>query len=124
MWVIAGSRTMTSKIFKSIILVAITVLAASLVIITGLLYQYFTTVQANQLKDELRFAAGGAQQLGESYLEKMASDRYRLTWVAADGSIIYDSHADAASMENHTEREEIREAFASGTGSSIRKTPP
>lgn len=122
MWVIAGSRTMTSKIFKSIILVAITVLAASLVIITGLLYQYFTTVQANQLKDELRFAAGGAQQLGESYLEKMASDRYRLTWVAADGSIIYDSHADAASMENHTEREEIREAFASGTGSSIRKS--
>ena len=113
---------MTSKIFKSIILVAITVLAASLVIITGLLYQYFTTVQANQLKDELRFAAGGAQQLGESYLEKMASDRYRLTWVAADGSIIYDSHADAASMENHTEREEIREAFASGTGSSIRKS--
>ena len=122
MWVIAGSRTMTSKIFKSIILVAITVLAACFVIITGLLYQYFTTVQANQLKDELRFAADGAQQLGGSYLEKMASDRYRLTWVAADGSIIYDSHADAASMENHTEREEIREAFASGTGSSIRKS--
>ena len=122
MWVIAGSRTMTSKIFKSIILVAVTVLLACFVIITGLMYQYFTTVQANQLKDELRFAAGGAQQLGESYLEKMASDRYRLTWVAADGSIIYDSHADAASMENHTEREEIREAFASGTGSSIRKS--
>ena len=113
---------MTSKIFKSIILVAVTVLLACFVIITGLMYQYFTTVQANQLKDELRFAANGVQQLGESYLEEIASDRYRLTWVAADGSVIYDSHADAASMENHTEREEIREALAGGTGSSTRKS--
>jgi len=122
MWVIAGSRTMTSKIFKSIILVAVTVLLACFVIITGIMYQYFTTVQANQLKDELRFAANGVQQLGESYLEEIASDRYRLTWVAADGSVIYDSHADAASMGNHTEREEIREALAGGTGSSTRKS--
>ena len=113
---------MTSKILKSILAVAITVLLASLVIITGVLYRYFGTVQENQLKDELTLAASATEQLGESYLEQLKSDRYRLTWVASDGSVIFDSHADAAAMENHAEREEIKEALAYGTGSSTRQS--
>ena len=48
---------MTSKIFKSILSVAGAVLLASLVIITGVMYQYFGSVQVSQLKDELNMAA-------------------------------------------------------------------
>ena len=113
---------MTNKIFKSILSAAVAVLMASLVIITGVLYQYFGNVQESQLKDELSLAAGAAEQLGEGYLEQLDSDRYRLTWVRADGTVIYDSHADAASMENHANREEIKEALVSGTGSSTRQS--
>ncbi|MBQ4539414.1 MAG: PAS domain S-box protein [Oscillospiraceae bacterium] len=113
---------MTSKIFKSILSAVIAVLAASLVIITGVMYRYFGTVQENQLKDELSLAAIATEQLGESYLENLKSNRYRLTWVAADGSVIFDSHADATAMENHAEREEIKEALAYGTGSSTRQS--
>ena len=54
---------MTSKIFKSILSVAIAVLMASLIIITGVLYQYFGTIQESQLKDELSLAAEATQQL-------------------------------------------------------------
>ena len=113
---------MTSKIFKSILSVALAVLMASLIIITGVLYQYFGTMQESQLKDELSLAAEATQQLGESYLSNLDSDRYRLTWVSSDGTVIFDSHADAVSMENHADREEIKEALVSGTGSSTRQS--
>ena len=113
---------MTSRIFKSILSAAIVVLMASLIIITGVLYQYFGNVQEEQLKDELSLAASAVTQLGENYLEGLDSDRYRLTWVASDGTVLFDSHADAASMENHADREEIKEALISGTGSSTRQS--
>ena len=113
---------MTSKIFKSILSVALAVLMASLIIITGVLYQYFGTMQESQLKDELSLAAEATQQLGESYLSNLDSDRYRLTWVSSDGTVIFDSHADAVSMGNHADREEIKEALVSGTGSSTRQS--
>ena len=113
---------MTNKIFKSILTVAVLVMAAGLVIITGFLYQYFGGVQESQLKDELSLAASATEQLGERYLEKLDSDRYRLTWVSADGSVIFDSHADESAMENHGDREEIKEALVSGSGSSVRRS--
>ena len=119
---IAGRQAMTSRIFKSILSAAIVVLMASLIIITGVLYQYFGNVQEEQLKDELTLAASAVTQLGENYLEGLDSDRYRLTWVASDGTVLFDSHADAASMENHADREEIQEALISGTGSSTRQS--
>ena len=111
---------MASKIFKSILLVAIAVLMASLSVITGVLYPYFGSLQESQLRDELHLAAEATQRLGESYLENLDSDRCRLTWVSPDGTVLFDSHADAAAMENHADREEIREALVSGTGSSTR----
>ena len=113
---------MTSKIFKSILSVAVAVLMASLIIITGVLYQYFGTMQESQLKDELSLAVEATQQLGEGYLENLDSDRYRLTWVDSDGTVIFDSHADVSTMENHADREEIQEALVSGTGSSTRQS--
>ena len=113
---------MTGKIFKSILSVAIAVLLSSLVIIIGVLYPYFGGVQESQLKDELSLAADATEQLGESYLEGLDYDRYRLTWVDADGTVIFDSHADAAAMENHADREEIKEALVAGNGSSTRQS--
>ena len=113
---------MTSKIFNSILSVAIAVLIASFIITTGVLYQYFGNLQISQLKDSLSLAANATEQLGEDYLENLDSSRYRLTWIDADGTVIYDSHADISSMENHADREEIKEALLYGTGSSTRKS--
>ena len=113
---------MTSKILHSILSVAVAFLMSSIIIITGVLYQYFGNVQEAQLKDELSLAVSATEKLGESYLVKLDSDRYRLTWVAADGTVLFDSHTDASGMENHADREEIREALISGTGSSTRQS--
>ena len=92
---------MTSKILKSILSVVIAVLLASLVIITGVLYRYFGTMQETQLRDELSLAASATEQLGESYLAGVDTKRCRLTWVDMDGTVIFDSHAEAKSMDNH-----------------------
>ena len=113
---------MTSKIFKSILSAAVAVLLATLLVITGVLYQYFGGIQQSQLKDELSLAANATEKLGEDYLENLSSDRYRLTWVASDGTVLFDSRADANTMENHADREEIHEALVSGTGNSSRKS--
>ncbi|MGI6071552.1 MAG: sensor histidine kinase [Lachnospiraceae bacterium] len=113
---------MTNKIFRSTLSVAITVLMTSFLIIIGVLYQHFGNIQKAQLKDELSLVSGAMEQMGESYIEGLHSEQYRLTWVSSDGTVLFDSHADAASMENHSDREEIREALASGTGSSVRRS--
>ena len=82
---------MTSKIFKSVLFMTIAVLMASLLIVTGGLYRYFGTVQETQLKDELSLAAEATERLGETYLESLSSDRYRLTWVSSDGEVLFDT---------------------------------
>ena len=111
---------MTSKIFKSIVTVAITILISCIFIITGVLYQYFGNVQQSQLNGELRLAASATEKLGIQYLENLNYDKYRITWVDSEGNVLFDSHAKLQEMDNHGDREEIKEALVSGTGSSTR----
>ena len=111
---------MTKKIFQSILLVAGCVLLASLLIIMGFLYDYFGGVEENQLRDELNLAAAAVEDGGTDYLSRLTADRYRLTWIAADGSVIYDTKTDAESLENHASRAEVSQALTTGTGESTR----
>ena len=111
---------MTGRIFRSTLAASLTVLLASLLVITGCLYSYFGTVQERQLREELSFAAAAVEADGDDYLARLRSTASRLTWVAADGTVLYDTQADAAAMENHAGRQEIREALTGGSGSSVR----
>ncbi len=111
---------MTKRIFRSIFLVASVVLLASFLIIMGVLYEYFTNMRKSELKVETALAAHGVENEGLAYFEGLNTENYRITWVAADGAVLYDSEADAASMENHAERQEIRDALESGIGESER----
>ena len=111
---------MTKKIFQSILLVAGAVLLASLLIIMGFLYDYFGGVEENQLRDELSLAAAAVEDGGTDYLSQLTAGRYRLTWIAADGSVLYDTKTDAESLENHASRAEVSQALTTGTGESTR----
>ena len=111
---------MTKKIFRSTLLVAVCALLASLVLIMGCLYDYFAGLQSQALRDELTLAASGVSQGGENYLDTIDSNRYRLTWIAPDGTVLYDTQADASTMENHAAREEVQQALAAGEGESSR----
>ncbi len=118
---------MTKKIFRSILLAAVSVLLASLVIIMGCLYDYYENVQEKQLRDELRLASYGVEAGGSSYLEQLASPYrfapiadFRLTWIAADGKVLFDTHVPAAEMENHADRVEVKEALVKGESGGVR----
>ena len=111
---------MTSKIFRSTVFVAVVVLLCSLGIVMGVLYNHFTGVQVEQLKDELSLAVTGTEQYGDAFLENVEVDRFRITWIGADGTVLFDTRVDESTMENHADREEIREAFKTGSGSAVR----
>lgn len=111
---------MTKRIFRSILLVAAAVLLASFMLITGVLYDYFSNNQMEQLRAQTALAAQGVEKSGESYFAGLGSHGTRLTWIAADGTVLYDSTATAAKMENHADREEVSRALRTGTGESTR----
>ncbi len=70
----AGGKGMTKKIFRSILLAAVSVLLASLVIIMGCLYDYYRNVQEKQLRDELPSGLLWSREAdGLDYLEQLAS---------------------------------------------------
>ena len=111
---------MTKKIFKSTLAATVRVLAAALLLVTGVLYQYFGKLRENQLAEELNIAVAGVESKGSEYLAAIKNANDRFTWVDSDGKVIYDSRADRSKMENHKDREEIRQAMKTGTGTSVR----
>lgn len=111
---------MTKKIFHSILLVACTVLLACYLVILTSLNDYFTSLRKSQLKTQLSFASTAVEDEGIEYLKNVESGEYRLTLIDTDGTVLYDTGADAASMENHSDRREFQEAFLSGYGESHR----
>ena len=111
---------MTKRIFRSICFVAIAVFLASLILIMGVLYSYFSGVQQRQLQMQLELAAQGVANEETAYFDDLKVRDYRITWIAADGTVLYDSDALSSDMENHLEREEIKEALATGYGESRR----
>ncbi len=112
---------MSRKIFKSIILAALIVMAASLLIIAEALQSFYTDAQMRQLKSEIELLAAGIELYGEEYLDRIEiGEDQRITWINNDGSVRFDSEMDAADMDNHLDREEIAQALESGSGESLR----
>ncbi len=111
---------MTRRIFRAICLVALAVFLASVTLIMGILYNYFSQVQQNQLRIEAGLAARGVEENGAAYFDGLDTQSYRITWIGADGTVLFDSDSDASTMENHLEREEVKQAMASGYGHSAR----
>lgn len=111
---------MTKRIFRSIFAVAAAVLLASFVLITGVLYEYFSNNQMEQLRAQTSLAAQGVEKSGDNYFGGLETRSFRVTWIASDGTVLYDSAADPAEMENHASREEVSQALKDGAGESTR----
>ena len=111
---------MTKKIFQSVLLACAAVMIACIFLFLGVLYNYYGDLQATQLEQELGMACVGVQQQGEGYLQALDDSGCRLTWIAADGTVLYDTTTEASQMENHAAREEISQALSTGFGESAR----
>ena len=111
---------MTKRIFRSIFLVALCVFAASIILLVGVLYNYFSNVQQDRLEMQTDLVAQAVSNEGIKYFDELDTDGTRITWIDKDGSVLYDNKSNSDEMENHLEREEIRAALESGSGESIR----
>ena len=110
---------MTAKLFRNSMAVAVSVMALSIILFMGVLYQYFSDQMMEALGTETWLVARGVELEGLNYLDGLDSEN-RVTWVAADGTVLFDSSTDSAAMENHGNREEIREAQENRLGAATR----
>lgn len=113
---------MTRKIFQSIIAVVISVLLLSLALITGVLYNHFETTMLDQLRTTAQFAEQGVEREGMAYFDSLHAQNCRVTWIAADGTVKYDNRSNPKTMENHADRQEVREAMENDSGTSVRRS--
>lgn len=111
---------MKKEIYRSICLASGVVFLATMIIILGALYEYFSSTQKTQLKSQTELVALGVEHEGIGYFDNYKSDNPRITWISADGSVLYDSESNADLMENHSERLEVKQAFKNGYGESAR----
>ena len=111
---------MRGKIFQSIWFVLLFVLTASFGLTVGLLYNHFTDEQLAQLRSETKLVAQAVTLNGQDYFDELGPTDFRITWITSDGTILFDNEADSQIMENHLEREEIRDALQTGYGESRR----
>ena len=111
---------MRHRIFRSIFLVALGVLLASLVLIFGAMYRYFSDVYADELRGEAALLASAVEEMGGQELERLDTGAHRVTWIDSDGTVLYDNQADAGAMDNHADRQEVISALHAGVGEAVR----
>ena len=107
---------MTNRIFRAIFLVAAAVMLAVSLLTMGMMYQFSAEETTEKLQRETEYIACGIETDGVRYLEKIKDADTRITWVDADGTVLYDSSADASKMENHSDREENKGGHAKRRG--------
>ena len=110
---------MTTKIFQNTVLIAILVIILCTAMFLGILYGYFEDQVFDELASEAALAGHGFELEGQAYLEGVDTGN-RITLVAPDGTVLYDSLGNEDEMENHRNREEITEALENGTGAAAR----
>lgn len=113
---------MTKRILKSILAVSFLLLVASTGLTMGVLYRHFGNQLEKELRTEAEYLSVAIEGQGDSVFEKLPADVARVTYIDTDGTVLFDSKADAAKMENHKGREEIQEAMKNGSGTAVRNS--
>ena len=105
---------MRKRFLRNIFLLSAFVIIVTAVLVSSVIYRQFY----EEMQLEVRQEAERISQDRE--LDLTTTSGRRVTHIAPDGRVLYDSEAQAEDMENHMEREEIKEAFASGEGEASR----
>ncbi|MBP3388698.1 MAG: histidine kinase [Clostridia bacterium] len=111
---------MNRRIFRSMLLVSLVTLLCGLTLIVGMLYDDFDAGQQRELQAGAQYLASGVEKGGLTYLAALTDVSRRITLIDTDGTVLFDNIADAATMGNHANREEFKEAQNSGAGQSTR----
>lgn len=111
---------MNKKIFRSSLLTVCLVLIATIALIMGLLFHFFEKQIQSELANEAGFLAQAVEKEGAAYFDDFDSRNSRITLIDKNGTVLFDSRTEASTLDNHADRDEIREAMKDGEGMSIR----
>ena len=116
---------MKKRIYRYMCLVTLAAIMFYAILTSFLYYQNLEKQMRQELVTEAKYLEAGMDLSGEHYLTNItkfmnSSNRNRITWVAADGTVLFDNMADASTMENHKDRPEIQMALSSGSGRESR----
>lgn len=111
---------MNKKIFRSSMAVALVVLLSSIVLIMGILFQYFENQLQSELESEASYIAYAVENQGVDYLHNFSNGNKRITLISPDGDVIADTAANETELDDHSDRQEVIDALKNGKGKSIR----
>ena len=111
---------MTKRIFKGIFWMSLITALICAIFTIGLLYEHYNGLLKEDIRGRAEYVAAGVEHGGIGYLEKISYDDNRITLIAADGTVLFDSYAEAEKMANHGDRQEFLSALENGTGETKR----
>lgn len=117
-------QPMRQKMQHSMVFVLTATLVIAYIFLTGIMYRQTVTTVEEEIHREADYISKAVQISGTEYLNQMDEVRAntRITWISAEGTVLYDSTEDEHTFENHKNRPEVKKAFAKGEGEDIRKS--
>lgn len=111
---------MTHKIFRSSFITSVLVVLASIILIMGVLYNFFEGQLIKELESEAKLAEYALKSGDSGFFENFSNSGERITLISGDGRVLADTAAKAEEMENHADRDEVKEALKYGSSTSVR----
>lgn len=112
---------MKKRIYRSMLLLALITDLLVSVFITGLIYREFYIRMQQEIRNEALLVSNTYNLVGEDVFSYPAvlQNSNRITWVAEDGTVLFDNRTEAKDMENHGNRPEIADAIMYGSGEAV-----
>lgn len=112
---------MTNKIMKSIMLVSGAAVLITITFVTMLMNSFSRDKTTDALRQDAEIIASAIEISGGEYLDETEfEDALRVTWISESGKVLFDSQEDPSSLDDHSDRTEVKEAFEKGEGDSSR----
>ena len=111
---------MRKNIFNNMCLLALVTILLSSLLITFVYYGNSDARMKAEVREEARYIRGAVELSGKDYLETVKNTPNRITLIDADGTVLFDNQADPAAMENHSDRQEVKQAVTAGAGEATR----
>ena len=112
---------MNRKIFQALFLSVLLTLVLTLAVSIFVFYTSYEDRIDEDLASELRLLKAAADEDIE-VIRQFSLEGQRITHIAPDGTVLYDSDAESGVMENHAERAEVVRALHYGFGTAERES--
>ena len=113
---------MKKRIFLTGFAAALITVLVSLILLVGVTYRYINEDTRDQLMAQLDYLSQAVDDEGLTYLNQLENNSYRITWIAADGAVLFDNRNNISRMENHADRQEFIDAKAHGVSDIERES--